>query len=93
MLGMLEGFPPDSARTRKPVATMTATQNIDLAAFDILMLLVLFCAPASGFFCRIAADALRFGAGDIAQAAGYKASRIFGPQVIWHFERSNRMPL
>jgi len=72
---------------------MTATQNINLAAFDIFMLLILFCAPASGFSCRIAADALPFGAGDIAQAAGYKASRIFGPQAARHFERSNRMPL
>jgi hypothetical protein len=43
---MLERFPPDSARTKNPVATMTATQHINLAAFDIFMLLVLFCAPA-----------------------------------------------
>jgi hypothetical protein len=83
---MLECFPPDSARTKNPVATMTTTQNINLAAFGIFMLLVRFCAPASGFFYRIAADALRFGASDIAQADGYKASRIFGPQAVWHIE-------
>jgi len=43
---MLACFSADSARTKKPVATMTATQKINLAAFDIFMLVVLFCAPA-----------------------------------------------
>jgi hypothetical protein len=50
MFGMLKCFPPDSARTKNPVATMTATQNISLAAFGIFILLVLFCAPAFRFF-------------------------------------------
>ena len=44
-LGILAGFSPDSARPKNPVVTMTATQNVNLAAFDIFMLLVLFCAP------------------------------------------------
>jgi hypothetical protein len=44
--GMLTGFSPDSARTKNPVATRTVTQKINLATFDIFMLLVLFCAPA-----------------------------------------------
>jgi hypothetical protein len=43
---MLTRFSPDSARTKNPVATMTAIQKINLAAFDIFMLVVLFCAPA-----------------------------------------------
>jgi hypothetical protein len=50
MLGMLERFPPDSARTKNPVATITATQKIDLAAFDFFMILVLFCASAFSDF-------------------------------------------
>jgi hypothetical protein len=46
VLGMVARFSPDSARTKNPVATRTATQKINLTAFDIFMLLVLFCAPA-----------------------------------------------
>jgi len=57
---------------------MAATQKINRAALDIFKLLVLFYAPASGIAsCRIAADALRFSAQDIAQAPAKKASRIF----------------
>jgi len=44
--GTLPRFSPDSARTKNPVATMIASQKIDLAAFDFFMLLVLFCTPA-----------------------------------------------
>jgi len=42
---MLARLSPDSAPTKDPVPTKTATQKINLAAFDIFMLLVLFCAP------------------------------------------------
>jgi len=81
MLGMLERFPSDSARTKNPVATMTATQNINLAAFEIFMLLILFYAPAFAIsFCRIAVGALRFGAQDLAQGSAKKASEIFKQQ-------------
>jgi len=44
--GMLACFSADSARTKNPAATRTATQKINLTAFDIFMLLLLFCAPA-----------------------------------------------
>jgi hypothetical protein len=44
--GMLVCFSADSACTKNPVETMTATQNINLAAFDLFMLLVLFYASA-----------------------------------------------
>jgi hypothetical protein len=46
VFAVLPCFSPDSARTKNPVATMTANQKINLAAFDIFMLLVLFWAPA-----------------------------------------------
>jgi hypothetical protein len=56
---------------------MAVTQKINRTALDIFILLVFFYAPASGIFlCRIAADALRFSAKDIAQAPAKKASRI-----------------
>jgi hypothetical protein len=42
---MFARFSPDSARTKTPVAKMAATQKINLTAFDIFMLPVLFCAP------------------------------------------------
>jgi len=42
---MLARLSPDSACAKNPVATKTATQKINLAAFDIFMLLILFCAP------------------------------------------------
>jgi hypothetical protein len=35
----------DSARAKNPVATKIATPKINLAAFVIFMLLILFCAP------------------------------------------------
>jgi Tfp pilus assembly protein PilX len=55
---------------------MAASQKINRAALDIFILLVLFYAPAFGIsLCRIAADALRFSAADIAQALATKASR------------------
>jgi hypothetical protein len=44
VLGILARCSPDSARTKNPVATKTATQRINLTAFDIFMLLILFCA-------------------------------------------------
>jgi len=44
--GMLARLSPDSARTTNPVETRTAAHRINLAAFDIFMLLLLFCAPA-----------------------------------------------
>jgi hypothetical protein len=44
--GMLACLSPDSARAKNPVEPKTATQKINLAAFDLFMLLVLFCAPA-----------------------------------------------
>ena len=72
-------FSLDSARTKIPIAKMAATQKINRAALDIFILLVLFYAPAFGIsLYRIAADALRFSAQDIAQAPAKKASRIFG---------------
>jgi hypothetical protein len=70
-------FSLDSARTKIPIAKMAATQKINRATLDIFIMLVLFYAPASGIsLCRIAADALRFSAWDIAQALAKKASRI-----------------
>ena len=78
VLGRLARFWPDSARTKKAVATMTGTQKINLVAVDIFILLVLSYTPAFWIsFCRNAADALRFSARDIAQALAKKASRIF----------------
>jgi hypothetical protein len=68
MLAAVIRFWPDSARTRNPRAKMAVTQKTKRAALDNFILLVLFYAPASGILCPIAADALRFGAGDIAQA-------------------------
>ena len=70
---------PDSARTKNPIAKMAATQKINRAALDIFILLVFFYAPAFGIsLYRIAADALRFSAQDIAQATAKKTSSIFG---------------
>jgi len=43
--GMLARLSPDSARAKNPVPMRTASQKINLAAFDIFMLLILFCAP------------------------------------------------
>jgi hypothetical protein len=74
-------FSLDSARTRIPIAKMAASQKINRAALDIFILLVFFYAPASRIsLCRIAADALRFSAPDIAQAPVKKASRSFLPR-------------
>jgi hypothetical protein len=57
---------------------MAVTQKINRAALDTFILLILFYAPAFGIsLYRIAADALRFSARDIAQAFAKKASRIF----------------
>jgi hypothetical protein len=57
---------------------MAVTQKINRAALDIFILLVLSDAPAFGIsLCRNAADALRFGAGDIAQTPAKNASGIF----------------
>jgi hypothetical protein len=71
-------FSLDSARTKIPIAKMAASQKINRAALDIFILLVLFYAPALGIsLCRIAADALRFSAPDIAPALAKKASRSF----------------
>jgi hypothetical protein len=44
--GMLACFSADSACTKNPVPMRTASQKINLAAFDLFMLLVLFCASA-----------------------------------------------
>ena len=69
-------FSLDSARTKIPIAKMAASQKINRAALDIFILLVFFFAPAFGIsLCRIAADALRFSAPDIAQALAKNASR------------------
>ena len=71
-------FSLDSARTKIPIAKMAPTQKINRAALDIFILLVLFYAPASGIsLCRIAADALRFSASDLAPEFREEASRIF----------------
>jgi len=57
---------------------MAVTQKINRTALDIFILLILSSAPAfRDFLCRIAADAMRFSARDIAQAPAKKASRIF----------------
>ena len=78
VFGVFARFSLDSARTKIPIAKMAVTQKINRAALDIFILLILFYAPAFGIsLCRIAADALRFGARDIAQAPAKKASRIF----------------
>src|SRR5258707_10816987 len=84
VFGVFARFSPDSARTKNPIAKMAVTQKINRAALDIFILLVLFYAPASGiWWCRIAADALRFYlcARDIAQALAKKASIIFKREV------------
>src|SRR3954471_22156879 len=39
-------FSPDSARTKNAIAKISATQKTSRPAFDLFMLLVLFCAPA-----------------------------------------------
>src|SRR5580765_1290466 len=71
-------FSLDSARTKIPIAKMAASQKINRAALDIFILLVLFHAPAFGIsLCRIATDALRFSAPDIAQSLAKEASRSF----------------
>jgi len=76
--GAFARFCPDSARTKIPIAKMAVTQKINRAALDIFILLVFFYAPAYGIsLCRIAADALRLRAPDIAQALAKKASRSF----------------
>jgi hypothetical protein len=69
-------FSLDSARTKIPIAKMAASQKINRAALDIFILLVLFYAPVSDLLFRIAADALRFSARDIAQVLARNASRI-----------------
>src|SRR5882724_9269194 len=80
--GVLALLWPDSARTKNPIAKMAVTQKINRAALDIFILLILFYAPAFGIsLYRIAADALRFNARDIAQALAKKASRIFQREV------------
>jgi hypothetical protein len=74
-------FSLDSARTKIPIAKMAASQKINRAALDIFILLILFYAPAFGIsLYRIAADALRFSAPDVAQATAKKASRIFADE-------------
>jgi hypothetical protein len=74
-------FSLDSALTKNPTAKMAASQKSNRAALDIFIMLVLFCAPAFGIsLCRIAADALRFGAQELAQAPAKKASKIFKQQ-------------
>jgi hypothetical protein len=78
MFPIFARFSLDSARTKIPIAKMAASQKINRAALDIFILLVFFYALASGIsLCRIAADALRFSAPDIAQALAKKASRSF----------------
>src|SRR6476660_1484904 len=73
-------FSLDSARTKITIAKMAASQKINRAALDSFILLVFFYAPASGIsLCRIAADARRFRAPDIAQALAKEASRIPSP--------------
>ena len=60
---------------------MAVTQKINRAALDIFILSMFFYAPASGISLnRIAGDALRFSAQDIAQAPARKASRIFADE-------------
>ena len=91
-------FSLDSARTKNPSAKMAVTQKINRAALDIFILLVFFYAPASGIsLCRIAADALRFSAPDIAQALAKKASRsFFAEEETFRaalVESTNKMPL
>src|SRR6476646_1098988 len=80
-----------SARTKNPTAKMAASQKINLAAFDIFILLVLFLrASVRDWLYRIATDALRFSAPDIAQATAKKASRIFKQQRQTYQPKSNR---
>jgi hypothetical protein len=77
MFAVFARFSLDSARTRNPIAKMTESQKMNRVAFDIFILLVFFYAPAFGtLLSRNAADVLRFGAQDIAQAPATKASRI-----------------
>jgi hypothetical protein len=49
--GVVNVLSPDSACTKNPIAKIAASQKIDRAALDILMLLVPFSAPACEFHC------------------------------------------
>jgi hypothetical protein len=71
---------PDSARIRNPTAKMAASQKINRAALDVFIVLLLFYASVRWILFRIAGEALRFSAGDIARAPATKASRIFKQQ-------------
>jgi len=53
-------FWPDSARTKIPRAKMAAIQKMNLAAFDIFIVFVLFYASVRWILFRIAGEALRF---------------------------------
>jgi hypothetical protein len=46
LLGMLAGFSPDSARTKKTKAKFAAIQKVNRARFDIFIKVFLFYAPA-----------------------------------------------
>jgi hypothetical protein len=59
---------------------MATSQKINRAAFDIFIVLVLFYASVRWILFRIAGEALRFCAGNIAQAPLINASRIFDRQ-------------
>jgi hypothetical protein len=59
---------------------MAPIQKINLAALDVFIVLVLFYASVRWILFRIAGEAQRFGAGDIAQAPANKTSRIFEEQ-------------
>jgi hypothetical protein len=61
-------FWPDSARTRIPRAKIAAIQKINLAALDVFIVLVFFYASLRRILFRIAGEAQRFGASDIARA-------------------------
>jgi hypothetical protein len=46
LLGMLAGFSPDSARTKKTKAKIGAIQKVNRARFGIFIKVFLFYAPA-----------------------------------------------
>src|SRR5205809_3707213 len=79
--GILVRLSPDSARTKNAITKIIARQKIPRTAFNLFILLFLLLrASVLDFHShrdRTAADALQFGAGDVAQKHPRKASRIF----------------
>src|SRR5205823_8730475 len=79
--GILVRLSPDSARTKNAITKIIASQKIPRTAFNLFIVLFLRLRASVLDFRshrdRTAPDALRFSAGDVAQKAPGKASRIF----------------